>query len=142
MSNRQTRVFPGRFSSLAAICEFTTEAAYAAGLGARATYAVQMAVDEACSNIIEHAYEGKETGDIEFSYEITPDSLVITLYDQGQKFDPAHASEPDLSAELRDRTRGGLGIYFIRKLMDRVEYKYSQDCGNMLKLVKRRETSS
>jgi len=104
--------------------------------------AVQMAVDEACSNIIEHAYEGKETGAIGCTCEITPDSLVVILNDHGRCFDPTHASEPDLSPKLGDRAQGGLGIYFIRKLMDRVEYKYSPDCGNTLKLVKRRETSS
>jgi serine/threonine-protein kinase RsbW len=142
MNTRQTRVFPGQFSSLMAICKFIAQAAAAAGLDERATYAVQMAVDEACSNIIEHAYEGKETGAIGCTCEITPDSLVVTLNDHGRCFDPTNASEPDLSANLGDRTQGGLGIYFIRKLMDRVEYKYSPDCGNTLKLAKRRETSS
>ena len=142
MNTRQTRVFPGQFSSLTAICEFIAKAAEAAGLSERATYAVQMAVDEACSNIIEHAYKGKETGPIGCTCEITPDSLIVTLNDHGRCFDPTRASQPDLSAKLGDRAQGGLGIYFIRKLMDRVEYKYSPDCGNTLKLVKRRETSS
>lgn len=142
MNTRHTRVFPGQFSSLAEICHFIAQVAKAAGLDDRATYAVQMAVDEACSNIIEHAYQGKETGKIRCTCEVTPDSLIVTLNDRGQCFDPTHASEPDLSVNLKDRTQGGLGIYFIRKLMDRIEYEYSPDCGNTLKLVKRREVSS
>jgi serine/threonine-protein kinase RsbW len=142
MNTRHTRIFPGEFSSLSAVYEFVAKAAQAAGLDDRATYAIQMAVDEACSNIIEHAYEGQGAGDIRCTYEITPGSLTVTLCDNGERFDPTHASEPDLGAELKDRTRGGLGIYFIRKLVDQVEYKYSPDCGNTLKLVKRREAES
>jgi serine/threonine-protein kinase RsbW len=99
-----------------------------------------MAVDEACSNIIEHAYQGQADGEIECSYEITPDSLIVTLRDRGRHFDPTHASEPDLNAKLKDRTRGGLGIYFIRKLMDRVEYESTPDSSNVLTLVKHRGT--
>jgi anti-sigma regulatory factor (Ser/Thr protein kinase) len=142
MNTRQTRVFPGQFSSLAEISEFIVKAAQAAGLDKRATYAVQMAVDEACSNIIEHAYKGGQSGQIECTYEISPETLTITLCDQGQPFDPTYASAPDLSAKLKDRASGGLGIYFIRKLMDSVEYCFADGCGNVLKLVKRRETSA
>ena len=141
MNTWQTRVFPGQFSSLAEIGEFIVKAAQAAGLDKRATYAVQMAVDEACSNIVEHAYMGRRTGQIECTCEISSKSLTITLCDQGKPFDPTFASDPDLSPKLKDRTSGGLGIYFIRKLMDRVEYSAS-DRGNVLKLVKHRETSA
>ena len=142
MDFSETLTVPAQFESLTEVDEFVAHAAKVAGLDARAVYAVQLAVDEACSNIIEHAYQGKETGAIGCTCEITPDSLVVILNDHGRCFDPTHASEPDLSPKLGDRAQGGLGIYFIRKLMDRVEYKYSPDCGNTLKLVKRRETSS
>lgn len=141
MKTRQTRTFPGQFSSLAAISEFVTHGVRAAGLDERAAYAVQMAVDEACSNIIEHGYHGKETGEIICTWEVTAHSLLITLYDHGPHFDPTCVSEPDLKAELRDRTRGGLGIYFIRKLMDHVEYSFSPDGGNVLTLVKHKRKS-
>ena len=140
MSIRQTRTFSGQFSSLAAIGEFVVQAAEVAGLGSRATYAVQMAVDEACSNIIEHSYKGGNVGEIECACEVTPKALVITLRDQGACFDPTHVSDPDLDAELQDRTRGGLGIYFIRQLMDRVEHEFTPDQGNVLTLVKHKES--
>ena len=138
---RETRVFPGQFSSLAAIGAFVTGAAEAAGLDDRAAYAVQMAVDEACSNIIEHAYVDESAGQIACTYETTPDGLTVTLCDQGECFDPTCVSEPDLNAELKDRTRGGLGIYFIRKLVDEVAYEYVPGCGNVLTLTKRKEIS-
>ena len=138
----KTVTFPGRYDSLAKISKFVIQAAQKAEFDEKAIYAVELAVDEACSNIIEHAYQGRETGDIRCICEVTPGSLTVTLCDHGERFDPTHASEPNLSAELKHRTRGGLGIYLIRKLVDQVEYKYAPDCGNMLKLVKRQETIS
>ena len=141
MSICQTRTFSGQFPSLAAIGEFVIQAAEVAALDPRATYAVQMAVDEACSNIIEHSYEGENIGEIECTYEVTPKALIITLRDQGACFDPTHVSDPDLDADLQDRTRGGLGIYFIRQLMDRVEHEFSLEQGNVLTLVKHKESA-
>lgn len=138
MKTRQTRTFSGQFSSLAAISDFVTGGAQVAGLDERAVYAVQMAVDEACSNIIEHGYHGEGVGEIICTWEVTAQSLLITLHDHGPHFDPTCVSEPDLQSELQERTRGGLGIYFIRKLMDHVEYSFSPDGGNTLTLVKQK----
>lgn len=139
MNTNQLRVFPSRFSSLAAIGKFVAKAAGQAGLDKRAAYAVQLAVDEACSNIIEHAYQGRETGEIECSCQTTPQGLTVVLRDQGKPFDPTQVSKPDTSASLENRTGGGLGVYFIRKLMDRVEYKSHPGPCNVLTLVKHRE---
>jgi serine/threonine-protein kinase RsbW len=127
---------------LAAIGAFVTAAAEAAGLDDRAAYAVQMAVDEACSNIIEHGYVDDSAGEIACTYEISSEGLTVTLCDQGECFDPTRVSEPDLDAKLEDRTRGGLGIYFVRKLVDSVAYEYVPGCGNVLTLTKHKEIPS
>jgi serine/threonine-protein kinase RsbW len=139
MTTIKTRTFPARFSSLAAISEFIAQGARSAKLDDRAAYAVQMAVDEACSNIIEYAYPNQTTGEIICSYEVTPRSLIVTLGDRGDFFDPTQAPEPDVEALLQDRPDGGLGTYFIRKLVDRVEHEFSPGRGNVLTLFKRRE---
>ena len=135
----QTLTFPGQFDSLAAICDFVTRAAEAADLDARAVYAVQVAVDEACSNIIEHAYGGEGHGDVECTCRIHDDGLTVVLRDHGQPFDPTGVPEPDLQADLEDRSLGGLGLYFVRKLMDEVHFEFAPDTGNVLTLVKRKE---
>ena len=121
----ETRSFPGRFSSLNAINQFVTRAAQAAGLDNHALYAVQIAVDEACTNIIEHAYACQDRGPIECTCQISDRGLVIVLHDYGQPFDPAQVAEPDLDASLQERNSGGLGVYFIRQLMDDVRYEFS-----------------
>ena len=85
MDSSQTLTFPGRFEGLAAISEFVTRAAMDAGLDARAIYAVQLAVDEACSNIIEHAYGGEGRGNIECTCRVNDMGLTIILIEHFMK---------------------------------------------------------
>jgi serine/threonine-protein kinase RsbW len=140
MDTPQTATFPALFDSLAAISEFVTRAAEAAGLDARAVYAVQLAVDEACANIIEHAYGGKGRGDIECTCRVNENGLTVILRDYGRPFNPTSVPEPDLYASLEDRKIRGLGLYFIRQLMDQVRFEFTADSGNVLTMVKRKES--
>jgi len=142
MDTEQTTSFPGRFDSLAAIGEYVTRAAEAAGLDARSVEGVELAVDEACSNIIEHAYGGEGRGDIEVTYRIDGEGLTVVLRDYGRPFDPDRVPEPDLQAPLEDRDAGGLGLHFMRQLMDQVRFEFTAGAGNVLTMVKRREVSS
>lgn len=138
----QTMTFPGHFDSLARIGKFVARAAAAAGFGATAAYAVEMAVDEACTNIIEHAYGGEGRGDIECSCRVNRHGLTVTLRDYGRPFDPSRVPEPDINASLEERKEGGLGLYLIRKLVDEVHFEFTPDSGNILTMVKRKETTS
>ena len=142
MNGSQTRTFPGRFDSLAVISEFVTHAAEQGGLNARAVYAVQMAVDEACSNIIEHAYGGEDRGEIECTCRVSDDGLTVMLRDHGRSFDPTNVPDPDLHASLQERSGGGLGLYFMRQLMDDVRFEFTPESGNLLTMVKRKEPGS
>ena len=137
----ETLTFPGRFDSLAAISEFVSRAAEAAGLDERAVYAVQMATDEACSNIIKHAYGGEGRGAIECTCRVDDDRLIVMLRDHGRPFDPASVPKPDLNSDLEDRDIGGLGLYFVHKLMDEVCFEFTPGSGNLLTMVIRRETA-
>jgi anti-sigma regulatory factor (Ser/Thr protein kinase) len=139
-----TQTYPARFESLEAICEFVTRAALQAELDDAATYAVQTAVDEACSNIVEHAYANQSEGDIQCVCSVQPGMLTVTLRDQGRPFDPSQILAPDLNAGLEDRPIGGLGIYFMRRLMDSVTFEFvpgpvGQAGFNVLTMVKRSE---
>ena len=136
----QTLTFPGRFDSLAHIGEFVTLAAEAADLDARAVYAVQMAIDEACSNIIEHAYGGEDRGTIECTCRIDDEGLTVVLRDHGRPFDPTSIPEPDLHADLGERDEGGLGLYFMRRLMDEVHFEFASGSGNVLTIVKHKRS--
>jgi serine/threonine-protein kinase RsbW len=140
MDTPKSAIFPARLDSLAALGEFVTRAAEAAGLDPRAVYAVQLAVEEACSNIIEHAYGGEGRGDIECTCIVNNNGLTVILRDYGRPFDPTSVPKPDLCASLEDRQVRGLGLYFIHRLMDKVRFEFTPDSGNVLTMVKRKES--
>lgn len=139
METVTTLVVPGHFDSLGVLCDFVTQAARVAGLDAQAVHAVQVALDEACTNIIEHAYDGDESGDIECTCRVRDGELEVTLRDQGCPFDPTGVPEPNLTASLDERQGGGLGVYLMRRLMDEVRFESIPGAGNVLTMVKRRK---
>jgi serine/threonine-protein kinase RsbW len=134
--SRQSSTFSGKYSSLEEISNFVQQAAKQAGLSDFAVYSVETAVDEACSNIIEHAYGGEGKGDIECTCEVTGNELTITLQDHGAPFDPDRVPAPDLTCPLQDRSDHGFGLYFIKKWMDEVHFAFDPQSGNTLKMVK------
>lgn len=125
--------------NLARIAAFISDAAERWGLGPKETFEVQMAVDEACTNIIEHGYAGDETGKIEIRCRQTDDKCTIEIRDFGRTFDPEAVPEPDIEAPLAERPVGGLGLYFMRQLMDSVEFQFGEEEGNLLTMTKRRK---
>jgi serine/threonine-protein kinase RsbW len=131
-----SKTFQGNFSNLEKICEFVTNEAKQAGLNEDGIYAVQLAVDEACSNIIEHAYGSKDNGDITCECNIMEDGLEIILKDNGRPFDPDSIPEPQIGVPLRDLKLRGAGLYLIKKLMDDVVFEFSNNEGSILKMRK------
>ncbi len=138
MTLENTLIVSGNFKSLAEIADFVSTAATRAGLNDRATYAMQMAVDEACSNIIEHAYGGESDSSIKIKYAIRVDGLEITIFDFGHPFAPDHVPLLNPQAPLKERGSRGMGLFFIQNLMDGVDYNFSPVYGNQLKLFKRK----
>lgn len=134
-----SRVFSAQFENLDPIRAFVGEVARQAGMDEREIYNVQLAVDEACSNIIEYAYEGVPDGRIEINAFATRQALTIVIRDQGKPFNPETVAEPDVEAALEDRPIGGLGLFFMRKLMDDVRFAWSPEEGNTLTMVKLRQ---
>ncbi len=131
---------PGRFESLARISEFVIAAARSAGLDADDVFHVEMAVDEACSNVIEHAYEDRQ-GEIELTCSTAePGNLEIVILDHGRPFDPTSVPQPAFidPSQIDVMQEGGLGLYFMRKLMDDVHFEFVPNQGNKLTMLKRR----
>jgi serine/threonine-protein kinase RsbW len=137
MSMRKIK-FPAQFQYLDEIRDLVAEVAREGGFSEKEVYSIQLAADEAASNIIEHAYQGVKDGELDIACGMQGDLLTIVLHDHGQPFDPASVRPPNLKADLSDRQIGGLGIYLMRKLMDEVEYESSTSRGNRLTLTKRR----
>jgi serine/threonine-protein kinase RsbW len=134
----QTKIFPGRYGNLVRIREFFAEAAEIAGLDSASIYAVKLAVDEACTNIIEHAYGGEDRGKIQCSYEILEDGLGIILRDWGKSFDPSKVPDPDYDVPLENLIPRGAGLLLIKRSMDEVQFEFSDGEANVLRMLKRK----
>jgi anti-sigma regulatory factor (Ser/Thr protein kinase) len=99
-------------------------------------FAFETAVDEASTNVVKHAYGGRG-GFFQISCALNGPDIIIIIKDHGEKFDPASVPLPEVHSALEDRKAGGLGIYMMKKMMDRVDYSFSEGEGNRLLLVKR-----
>ena len=93
---------------------------------------VVLAVDEACANIIKHTYQGDQNQTIEILCKCNAGKMEIELRDCGPPID-AGCLQP---RDLEDVRPGGLGLHFIRSIMDEVCYSYQEGCGNVLRMVK------
>jgi serine/threonine-protein kinase RsbW len=131
-------IFSADFTNLDSIRDFVGEAAEQAGFSGKEVYAVQLAVDEACSNIIEHAYEGIPDGEIEIACEVEAGQVTIVIHDHGKEFDISKVRQPNFSRDLSEREVGGLGVFLIYKLMDEVHFSSSKKTGNTLTMKKRK----
>lgn len=130
--------FPARFEYLDEIRAAVADIARGGGFSEKAIYSLQLAADEAASNIIEHAYAGVSGAFLILTCDMRDDEIVIAMRDTGRSFDPAAVKEPNLKADLSERQIGGLGVYLMRKLMDNVQYESTRS-GNLLTMTKRRE---
>jgi serine/threonine-protein kinase RsbW len=142
--SKRSIILTAQFENLDHVREFVAESAEECGLEPAAVYAVQLAVDEAFSNIVEHAYGGESDEKIECTCQIVGEDLEVTLMDCGKPFDPSLVPGPNLDAELQEREVGGLGLYFIFQLMDEVYFSFTKklelgkNC-NLLRMIKRKE---
>lgn len=131
-----TETFPGRFESLACIRKFVFKSAMDAGFDEKEIYAVELAVDEACSNIIEHSYGGEGKGEIECTCNDLSDGIEIIIRDDGQPFDPDSITPPNFSVELEELKPRGAGLFIINNMMDDVDFEFTEEKGNVLRMVK------
>jgi len=84
---------------------------------------INLALEEAFTNLVKYAYKDEDPHSIEIQFERKTDRVVITLIDDSPPYDPTGKEDPDISLSAEERPIGGLGIFLIKKLMDEVEYK-------------------
>jgi len=126
--------FPARAAELKGVRDAVREAVEGCGCSAKSTADIVLATDEACQNIIRHAYRGESDDVIEFEIEHRGDDLVFSLVDHAPAIDPSRVQPRDLD----DIRPGGLGTHFIRRVMDEVEFlRPASGRGNLLKMVRR-----
>jgi serine/threonine-protein kinase RsbW len=123
--------------NLGFVRDYVAQRAAILGVDQDALYDVILAVDEAVTNIVVHGYQG-QAGNIEITVRRVGDALVVRLEDSAVPFNPHCVPPPDLSLSLEERPIGGMGVYMMKRLVDRVIHRLSPQGGNELTLVKNR----
>lgn len=98
---------------------------------------IELAVDEACTNVMKHAYTDKTTDkSLDVAVQIDYQKLTLIVTDHGKGFDPEKVRLPNIKEYLAELRVGGLGIYLMRTLMDEVDYDIRPGVRNQVKMVK------
>lgn len=121
--------------NLSEVREFILASWVSCGHDAKEGLKVALSVDEACTNIIKHAYHNSSDGVIKIAVDNKKNKFIIKIADNGSHFNPNEVPEPNIPERQKNRKGGGLGMFLMKKLMDEVSYK-SNGKSNQLILVK------
>ncbi len=129
---------PSDSANLDIIREFVGKIAQNMGFNEDDINKIELAVDEASTNVIKHAYKGSEKDNKIIDIDIVTFSnrLEIMVTDRGKGFIPNRIKEPNMKEYLKQMKRGGLGIYLIKSLMDKVVFNIHPGTKNQVKMVK------
>lgn len=127
---------PSGTEFLATIRDTTRRMAEVAGCDASMAEQVSLAVDEAATNVIKHAYQGRSDRRVELRYLLAPDELRVEIVDDGAPVDPRALPKVDLRRYASEKRRGGLGVHLMGRIMDAVSFRRTAE-GNVCCLVKR-----
>ena len=126
LENRLTIM--GRLDEIARARDFVAAVAREIGLSEKSVHHCTLAVDETCTNIIEHGYQHQgQDKSIEIICRVEPHRFIITIRDESPAFNPLLRDDPDPAATLEEREHGGWGIYFVKEFMDQVLYSRDGD---------------
>lgn len=130
-------IVKSRTENLSKIRDFISSNAASAGLSRDDIDKMILAVDEACTNVIKHAYKFSPDGDILIEVKYDKSAFTITIEDNGISFDPDIVPSPDLEKYYREHRVGGLGMYLMKTLMDEVKYNSVPGKFNRVSLTKK-----
>lgn len=124
MKSKFTVTFPANTIYIKTETELTMNIAKLAGFDEKTSRDLALAVDEAVTNTIKHAYAYDNTKEVELRYLIFEKYLEITVFHTGQPLAGDKITLPDMKEYLKEYRQGGLGIMLMVKIMDHVEYGY------------------
>ena len=138
MSANLTLRIPNRVEELSGVSEAVEKLGREEDWTLDVSYAVVLALEEVATNVVRHGGGAEGTSEIEIEVSSTDEEVRVEVRDSSKPFDPFHdAPEPDVDAALEDRKIGGLGVHFVRVLMDEASYRREDD-RNHVTMVKRR----
>jgi len=125
-----------RLKFLGDLRDFAEGAASYSGLSHDDVFAFKLAAEELCANIIQYGYAETEPGLISIFFDVDEQVARMTIRDDGKYFSPEQAKSPDLEADWNEKEIGGLGIYLVKELMDKVSYEKNEENINQFVLEK------
>jgi serine/threonine-protein kinase RsbW len=132
----RTITIESRTDRLVAVREFVSHAAREFGFSDEEVSKIALAVDEACTNVIKHAYKLDPSQKISILISGANGRFDIVVRDHGVHFNPGEIQSPDMKEYLSHYRRGGLGVYLMKSLMDDVEYRIGPGENNEVRLTK------
>ncbi len=121
--------------NLATVRNFVAESAIRHGFSEKDVDEIRLAVDEAFTNIVKHAYNYDKEQKVSLKTGADQHAFWISICDQGRPYDPTSYTEPNIAERIKQGKRGGVGVYLIKKLMDKVEYS-TIGSTNQIRLIK------
>lgn len=116
-------ILKNEISEISKLAIFIDEIAEEMCLGPELVFNLNLVLEEAVSNVILYAYPKEEHQEIVLLVRKKDDSIIFVLTDSGKEFDPTLAPDADITLSAEERQIGGLGIFLIRQIMNKVEYQ-------------------
>lgn len=135
MASDLTLRLPNTFDALTATADQTTEFLELHAASPDAVFAANLAIEELVTNIIKYGYDDTDAHEIIIRLAIDDGALSIEISDDGHEFNPFDQPEPDTSLPAEERPIGGLGIHFVRNMLDDCRY-HREDGKNIVSLKK------
>ena len=135
--NKDRLIVKSSTANLITIRKFINIKAKSFGFSSNEIEDIVLAVDEACTNIIEHSYHSKPNLDIEISVSFSKSNIVIRIIDYGETFETSSFKDLNLELYHKQRRVGGLGMYLMKTLMDDVRYTSVKNRYNQVLLTKK-----
>ncbi len=127
---------PSQSDNLSIIRELVANVANKVGFNKDDISKIELAVDEACANVIKHAYGKNINQLIDVEIKIDTKKMMVIVSDKGKGFEPQDVKLPNMSKYISEMRVGGLGIYLIETLMDKVDFDVKPGIRNQVKMIK------
>ena len=129
-------VIPSDDEFLDLIRNFVGKIAETAGFDDDSVNKIQLSVDEACTNVMKHAYKGEKSKDVHIEVELNSKKIVVSVVAKGSGFEYDNIGIDDMGAYLTEFRKGGLGLHLIKVLMDEVKFSIKPAKKNVIEMTK------
>ncbi len=127
---------PSQSDNLALIRELIAKVASQVGFDDDEANKIELAVDEACTNVIKHAYNQNANQVLDVLVKTDAKKIIVIVSDKGQGFNPDRVRTPDLNKSIKEGRKGGLGICLMKTLMDKVDFQIKPGQKNQVTMIK------